>query len=130
MTDARHLKHDLYQGPKLVLVFFFYSTFGRWSRPYTLVALLSIITDDTTGAAFFSPESISVVVNDEILVSGPTSLADSFILLFGYIYELDLQYSKKLELTFTFIQKVAMCLENNKPLKGRQLTLKNDLFNE
>lgn len=94
------------------------------------MAVLSIVTDDTTGAALFSPESISVVVEDEILVSGPTSLADSFILLFGYIYALDPQYSKELELTFTFIQKVVMCLEENKSLKGPLLTLKNDLFNE
>ncbi|CAB1318306.1 unnamed protein product [Coregonus sp. 'balchen'] len=96
----------------------------------TPVALLTVVTDDTTDAALFSPESICIVVEDEILVSGPTNLADSFLLLFGYVYALDLQYPKNLELTFTFIQKVVMCLEDNKPLKGRLLTLKNDLFNE
>uniref|UniRef100_A0A8C4HHH8 Sterile alpha motif domain-containing protein 3 n=1 Tax=Dicentrarchus labrax TaxID=13489 RepID=A0A8C4HHH8_DICLA len=96
----------------------------------TPVALLTVATDDTTDAALFSPESICIVVEDEILVSGPTNLADSFLLLFGYVYALDLQYPKNLELTFTFIQKVVMCLEDNKPLKGRLLTLKNDLFNE
>uniref|UniRef100_I3JCF4 Uncharacterized protein n=2 Tax=Oreochromis niloticus TaxID=8128 RepID=I3JCF4_ORENI len=96
----------------------------------TPVALLTVVTDDTTDSALFSPESICIVVEDEILVNGPTNLADSFLLLFGYIYALDLQYPKKLELTFTFIQKVVMCLEDNKPLKGRLLTLKNDLFNE
>uniref|UniRef100_A0A8P4KAB6 Uncharacterized protein n=1 Tax=Dicentrarchus labrax TaxID=13489 RepID=A0A8P4KAB6_DICLA len=96
----------------------------------TPVALLTVATDDTTDAALFSPESICIVVEDEILVGGPTNLADSFLLLFGYVYALDLQYPKNLELTFTFIQKVVMCLEDNKPLKGRLLTLKNDLFNE
>jgi len=65
-------------------------------------------------------------VEDEILVSGPTNLTDSFLLLFGYIFALDLQYPKRLELTF--IQKVVMCLEDNRPLKGRLLTLKNGLF--
>ncbi|KAI7805944.1 hypothetical protein IRJ41_022658, partial [Triplophysa rosa] len=94
----------------------------------TPVALLTV--DDTTDAALFSPESICIVVEDEILVSGPTNLADSFLLLLGYVYALDLQYPKNLELTFTFIQKVVMCLEDNKPLKGRLMTLKNDLFNE
>uniref|UniRef100_A0A8C1ZMZ0 Uncharacterized protein n=1 Tax=Cyprinus carpio TaxID=7962 RepID=A0A8C1ZMZ0_CYPCA len=87
---------------------------------------LPIVTDNTIDAALFSPESICFVVEDEILVSGPTTLADSFLLLFV----LDLQYPKYLKLTFTFIQKVVMCLEDNKPLKGRLLTLKNDLFNE
>ncbi|XP_052427652.1 uncharacterized protein LOC127969641 [Carassius gibelio] len=96
----------------------------------TPVALLTVVTDDTINAALFSPESICIVMEDEILVSGPTTLADSFLLLFGYVYALDLQYPKNLELTFTFIQKVVMCLEDNKPLKGRLLMLKNDLFNE
>ncbi|KAK6302319.1 hypothetical protein J4Q44_G00266740 [Coregonus suidteri] len=49
----------------------------------TPVALLTVVTDDTTDAALFSPESICIVVEDEILVSGPTNLADSFLLLFG-----------------------------------------------
>uniref|UniRef100_A0A3B3QA24 PB1 domain-containing protein n=1 Tax=Paramormyrops kingsleyae TaxID=1676925 RepID=A0A3B3QA24_9TELE len=96
----------------------------------TPLALLTVITGDTTDASLFSPESICIVVEDEVLVSGPTNLADSFLLLFGYIYALDLQYPKNLELTFTFIQKVVVCLEDNKPLKGRLLTLKNYLFSE
>ncbi|RXN15295.1 hypothetical protein ROHU_008788 [Labeo rohita] len=83
----------------------------------TPLALLTVVTDDTTDASLFSPETICIVVEDEILVSGPTNLADSFLLLFGYIYALDLQYPKNLELTFTFIQKVVVCLEDNKPLK-------------
>ncbi|KAK6297007.1 hypothetical protein J4Q44_G00331490 [Coregonus suidteri] len=52
----------------------------------TPVALLTVVTDDTTDAALFSPESICIVVEDEILVSGPTNLADSFLLLFGLIH--------------------------------------------
>ncbi|KAL1249345.1 hypothetical protein QQF64_020350 [Cirrhinus molitorella] len=54
----------------------------------TPVALLTVVTDDTTDESLFSPESICIVVEDEILVSGPTNLADSFLLLFGYIYAL------------------------------------------
>uniref|UniRef100_A0A8C5EVH8 Uncharacterized protein n=1 Tax=Gouania willdenowi TaxID=441366 RepID=A0A8C5EVH8_GOUWI len=96
----------------------------------TPVALLTVVMDDNTDVSLFSPESICIVVEDEILVSGPTNLADSFLLLFGYIYALDLQYPKNLQLTFTFIQQVVMCLEDNKPLKGRLLVLNNDLFNE
>lgn len=75
------------------------------------MALLVVVTDDTTDAALFSPESICIVVEDKILVRGPTNLADSFLLLFGYVYALDLQYP------YTFIQKVVMCLGDNKPLK-------------
>lgn len=65
-------------------------------------AAVLIVSDDTTGAALFSPESITVVMEDGIPVSGPTNLADSLLLLFVYIYARDLQYPKKLELTFTF----------------------------
>ncbi|XP_028422074.1 uncharacterized protein LOC114547042 [Perca flavescens] len=90
----------------------------------TPVALLTVVTDDTTDTALFSPESICIVVEDEILVSGPTNLADSFLLLFGYVYALDLQYPKNLELTFTFIQKVVMCLEDNKQTTERAYTLR------
>uniref|UniRef100_A0A3B3C340 Uncharacterized protein n=1 Tax=Oryzias melastigma TaxID=30732 RepID=A0A3B3C340_ORYME len=75
-------------------------------------------------------DSIFIVVESEILVSGPTNLADSFLLLFGYVYALDLQYPEKMELTMTFFQKVVMCLEDNKPLRGRLLTLKNALFSD
>ncbi|XP_036067167.1 uncharacterized protein LOC112138338 isoform X2 [Oryzias melastigma] len=96
----------------------------------TAVALLSVVLGDTPDAAVFHPESIFIVVENEILVSGPTNIADSFLLLFGYVYALDLQYPKKMELTMTFFQKVVMCLEDNKPLKGRLLTLKNVLFSE
>lgn len=44
------------------------------------VTLLKVVTDDTIDAALFSPESICIVVEDEILVSCPTNLADSFLL--------------------------------------------------
>ncbi|KAL1269833.1 hypothetical protein QQF64_032122 [Cirrhinus molitorella] len=54
----------------------------------TPVALLTVVTDDTTDASLFSPESICIVVEDEILVSGPTNLADSFLLLFGTFQKL------------------------------------------
>uniref|UniRef100_A0A3B3CMG2 Uncharacterized protein n=1 Tax=Oryzias melastigma TaxID=30732 RepID=A0A3B3CMG2_ORYME len=77
---------------------------------------------------FLLGSTIFIVVESEILVSGPTNLADSFLLHFGHIYALDLQYPKKMELTMTFFQKVVTCLEDNKPLKGRLLTLKNVLF--
>ncbi|XP_045919267.1 claudin-11-like [Micropterus dolomieu] len=50
----------------------------------TPVALLTVVTDNTTDAALFSPESICIVVEDEILASGSTNLADSFLLLFGF----------------------------------------------
>ncbi|KAF6728176.1 hypothetical protein FQA47_003307, partial [Oryzias melastigma] len=61
----------------------------------TAVALLSVVLGDTPDAAVFHPESIFIVVENEILVSGPTNLADSFLLLFGYIYALDLEYPPK-----------------------------------
>lgn len=83
----------------------------------TPVALLTIVTDNATAAVHFSPESVSVVVEDGVFVSDLPFLADAFVLLFGLTYALHLDYLKKLSHTFTFIQKIVMCLDDGKPLK-------------
>ncbi|CAI5659849.1 unnamed protein product [Oreochromis niloticus] len=64
----------------------------------TPLALLTVVTDDTTDLARFSPESIFIVFEDEILVNGPTNLADSFLLLFEYIYALEYNTQRNLSL--------------------------------
>lgn len=95
----------------------------------TPLALLSVVPD-STGSISFSPESISIVIEDEVVMSDLPRLADAFVVLLGLIYALHLDYPKKLTHTFTFTQKVLMCLDDNKPLKPCLLSLKNDLLKE
>ncbi|RVE55386.1 hypothetical protein OJAV_G00236880 [Oryzias javanicus] len=82
----------------------------------TAVALLSAVLGDTPDVAVFCPESIFIIVENEHSSVVPQIWLT--LLLFGYVYALDLQYPQKMELAMTFIQKVVMCLEDNKPLKG------------
>ncbi|XP_056250718.1 uncharacterized protein LOC130181015 [Seriola aureovittata] len=95
----------------------------------TPLAILSVVPD-STGSISFSPENISIVIEDEVVMSELPRLADAFVVLLGLIYALHLDYPKKLTHTFTFIQKVLMCLDDNKPLKPCLLSLKNDLLKE
>uniref|UniRef100_A0A0F8AUA9 Sterile alpha motif domain-containing protein 3 n=1 Tax=Larimichthys crocea TaxID=215358 RepID=A0A0F8AUA9_LARCR len=95
----------------------------------TQLALLSVVPD-SIGSISFSPGNISIVIEDEVVISELPRLADAFVVLFGLIYVLHLDYPKKLTHTFTFIQKVLMCLDDNKPLKPCLLSLKNDLLKE
>uniref|UniRef100_A0A3Q3LZS4 Uncharacterized protein n=1 Tax=Mastacembelus armatus TaxID=205130 RepID=A0A3Q3LZS4_9TELE len=71
----------------------------------------------TTGPAEFSPASIAIVVEDDLVMSDIPRFADAFALLFGLMYALHLDYPRKLTYTFTLIQKVLLGLDNGKPLK-------------
>ncbi|KAK0137073.1 hypothetical protein N1851_026735 [Merluccius polli] len=95
----------------------------------TPLAFLSV-APDSTGSSSFSPENISIVIEDEVVMSELPRLADAFVVLLGLIYALHLDYPKKLTHTFTFIQKVLLCLDDNKALKPCLLSLKNELLKE
>lgn len=94
----------------------------------TPVALLSVAVDNPTGTIQFNPDSISVVIEDGIVVRGLPRLADALLLLFGLFYALHLDYPKKLIHTFTFVKKILLCLDDKRPLKPCLLSLKNELF--
>ncbi|XDV22201.1 hypothetical protein PO909_027150 [Leuciscus waleckii] len=91
----------------------------------TPVALITTITEETADPVHFSPTSISIVVEDDVVMSDIPNLADAFVLLLGLMYALHLDYPKKLINTFTFIQKIIMGLDDGKPLKPCLLSLKN-----
>ena len=93
----------------------------------TPAALVTAVTEDTADPVHFSPASISIVVEDDVVMSDIPNWADAFALLFG-LYALNLDYPKKLIHTFTFIQKILMGLDDGKPLKPCLLSLKNDLL--
>ena len=87
-----------------------------------------VVSESTTSPVDFSPASIAIVVEDELVMSNIPRLAESFALLFGLMYVLHLDYPRKHIHTFTFIQKVLMGLDDGKPLKPCLLNLKNDLL--
>lgn len=94
----------------------------------TPVALLTVVSENTTDPVQFSPARIAVVVEDDIIMTDLPGLADAFVMSFGLMYALHLDYPKKLTHTFTFIQSVLMGLDDGKPLKPCLLNLKNYLM--
>ncbi|KAM4544786.1 uncharacterized protein PAE49_017594 isoform 1-T1 [Odontesthes bonariensis] len=59
----------------------------------TPLALVSVVPD-STGPISFSPENISIVIEDEVVMSQLPRLADAFVVLLGLIYALHLDYPK------------------------------------
>nr|XP_033947669.1 uncharacterized protein LOC117452951 isoform X2 [Pseudochaenichthys georgianus] len=90
------------------------------------VALLTVTSDNGTSQVHYQPVTISVVIENDIVVSLPR-LADAFLVMFGLIYALHLSYPKGLTNTFEFTQKVLLGLEDGK-LSPKLQTLKNDLM--
>lgn len=116
----------------LLLIYFFACVLqgeDEMETTDTPLALFSV-DPDSTGSISLSPENISIVIEDEVVMGELPKLADAFMLLFGLIYALHLDYPKKLTHTFTFIQKMLLCLDDNKPLKPCLLSLKNDLLKD
>ncbi|XP_035990328.1 uncharacterized protein LOC118562181 [Fundulus heteroclitus] len=94
----------------------------------TPIGILTEIRGRSASPLHFSPISTAIVVEDEFVMRDITTFADAYVLLFGLVYALHLDYPKKLVGTFTFIQKLLMGLDDGAPLKPSLLSLKNDLL--
>lgn len=90
------------------------------------VGLLTVISDHDTSPVHYHPVRISVIIESEAVVSLPR-IGNAFLVIFGLIYALHLNYPKALSNTFEFTQKILLCLESGK-LSPRLQTLKNDLM--
>ncbi|KAF4111614.1 hypothetical protein G5714_008645 [Onychostoma macrolepis] len=91
------------------------------------VALLTVVRELPDIALQHNPEKISIILENEAVITGLQRLSDAFLLMFGLIYALDLSYPKEMANTFEFIQKVPLGLDDGK-LKPRVLALKSDLL--
>ncbi|RXN24230.1 sterile alpha motif domain-containing 3 [Labeo rohita] len=91
------------------------------------VALLTVVRELPDVAFQYNPEKISIILENEVVITNLQRLSDAFLLMFGLIYALDLSYPKEMANTFEFIQKVLLGLDDGK-LKPRVLALKNDLL--
>uniref|UniRef100_A0A1A7XCJ9 Si:ch211-155i14.1 n=1 Tax=Iconisemion striatum TaxID=60296 RepID=A0A1A7XCJ9_9TELE len=96
----------------------------------TPVGLLTVVADGSaqTSTVHFSPSSMAVVVEGDLVMRDIPRFSDAYALLFGLIYALHLDYPRKLVHTFTFVQKVFMGLDDGKPLKPSLHALKTDLL--
>ncbi|KAF4100608.1 uncharacterized protein LOC131525469 [Onychostoma macrolepis] len=92
------------------------------------VALVSMVNGDSSSTVQFDPAGFAIALEGDIVLRDICRLADAFLLMFGLIYALHLDYPKELTHTFNFIQKVLLGLVDSKPLAPRLLSLKNDLL--
>ncbi|XP_058264494.1 uncharacterized protein LOC131364978 [Hemibagrus wyckioides] len=92
------------------------------------VALLSMVNGDSRSTVQFDPTGMAIVLEGDIILRDISRMSDAFLLIFGMIYALHLDYPKELTHTFNFIQKVLLGLDDAKPLAPRLLSLKNDLL--
>jgi len=91
------------------------------------VALVSVVGNDESEDASLQPLSISIVLEDEVVVSNLQSWPDAVMVLFGLLYALHLSYPKGMVQTFEFIQKLLLKVDDVK-LKPKLLALKNELL--
>ncbi|XDV25460.1 hypothetical protein PO909_029376 [Leuciscus waleckii] len=105
----------------------FFKTWNVSNITGTPLALVMEVTENT-GPVCFNPARTAVVVEDEFVLSDIPTFPEAFVLLFGLMYALHLDYPRKLIHTFTFIQKMLMGLDDGKPLKPCLLNLKNELL--
>ncbi|XP_066513168.1 uncharacterized protein [Hoplias malabaricus] len=91
----------------------FFKTYSQEEEPDVTDIPVALLV---AGADPFSSKSFFVVVEGNIVVSDLPAMPDALLVLFGLIYTFNLQYPKKLLHTFTFIQKIVVCLDDGKPL--------------
>lgn len=93
-----------------------------------MLTLLSMVNGDQESVVQCELARIVVVLEGDIVLSDLCRLADTFLLMFGLMYGLHLNYSKELIHTFNFIQKVLLGLDDSNPQAPNLLSLKNDLL--
>lgn len=71
-------------------------------------------TEEQTMAVVVTNTDLKIALEGEEVMTGLQSMVQGFAMLFGLIYILNMQYPKKCECTFEFIQKVLMGLDNKK----------------
>ncbi|KAJ0063146.1 hypothetical protein NL108_012623, partial [Boleophthalmus pectinirostris] len=61
----------------------------------------------------FIPGNLSIVIEGNVVFSQLSTVPEAFLLLFGLIYVFNIEYPKNLVNTFTFIQNILVCLDDN-----------------
>lgn len=90
----------------------------------TPMALLSKVNGGD-GCPVTYRNKVSVVLEGQEIVT-LANFPEAFLVMFGLLYALHISYPKKLKLTFEFVQKIILGLEDGK-LSPRLQTLKNNM---
>ncbi|XP_076850659.1 adhesion G protein-coupled receptor L3-like [Brachyhypopomus gauderio] len=90
------------------------------------VALFVTGSENVDDPVHYHPVKVSIVLDSDVATKF-CRLADAFLVLFGLIYGLHLNYPKGLTSTFEFVQKILLGLEDGK-LSPKLQTIKNDLM--
>ncbi|XP_028323950.1 uncharacterized protein LOC114476544 [Gouania willdenowi] len=67
-----------------------------------------------TMAVILTPTDVKIILEGEEVMADLHSVVDGFVMLFGLIYALNMQYPKSCGRTFEFVQKVLMGLDDKK----------------
>lgn len=70
--------------------------------------------EEETMAVIVTPTDVKIILEGEEVMADLHSVVDSFVMLFGLIYALNMQYPKSFGRTFEFVQKVLMGLDDKK----------------
>lgn len=89
-----------------------------------IVGILTVLEDDDRNPQ--TVVSVTVVLEEEILLQDLPDIPTAFAYLFGLIYALNIKYLKELRYTFETVQKVFMNLGTD--LSARVRSLKNKLL--
>ncbi|KAI4876908.1 hypothetical protein NFI96_030220, partial [Prochilodus magdalenae] len=78
------------------------------------VGILTVVPEDSQqpdpNALHLEPSSIGIILEGSIVIDNIESHAQAICLTFGLIYNLHLDYPKRLKNTFDFIQRVMLNL--------------------
>ena len=88
--------------------------------------ILEVVKESAGPQSLTSVVNVAVVLEEEVVMDNLPDYTNAFILLFGLLYALNLEYSKDLKYTFEVVQKVFLHLGDE--CTARVQSLKNKLL--
>lgn len=99
------------------------------NNPDTMTGDAAIVScvEQVTECIHIGPHLLSIVLEDQVIISDLRSWPDAVLLLFGLLYILNVNYPKGMVSTFDFIQKVFLKLDEGQ-MAPKLLNLRNELY--
>ncbi|KAI4872228.1 hypothetical protein NFI96_009479, partial [Prochilodus magdalenae] len=90
------------------------------------MGILEVVKESAGPQSLTSVVNVAVVLEEEVVMENLPDYTNAFILLFGLLYALNLEYSKDLKYTFEVVQKVFLHLGDECTVRVQ--SLKNKLL--